>query len=119
VSIRFLADEDLRAEIVQGVRSREPGIDILDVKTAGLRGAKDPVLLEFAAQQGRITISHDSETMIQHFWERVDAGKTAPGLFIVQQERSVIGRVIDLLVLVWAASEQEEWHNRVVYLPFR
>jgi hypothetical protein len=34
------------------LRSREPAVDILDVKTAGLRGMKDPALLELAAQQG-------------------------------------------------------------------
>jgi hypothetical protein len=42
VTVRFLADEDLDADIVAGLRSREPAIDIVDVKTAGLRGTKDP-----------------------------------------------------------------------------
>jgi hypothetical protein len=50
VSIRFLADEDLDADIIEGLRSREPAIDILDIKSTGLRGAKDPDLLELAAQ---------------------------------------------------------------------
>jgi len=52
VTIRFLADEDLDADITEGLRSREPAIDILDAKRAGLRGSKDSVLLELAAQQG-------------------------------------------------------------------
>ena len=53
MSIRFLADEDLRAAIIDGLRSREPAIDILDVKTAGLRGMEDLPLLEFAAPRAR------------------------------------------------------------------
>jgi Domain of unknown function (DUF5615) len=56
VTVRFLADEDVRASIIQGLRAREPAIDILDVKTADLRGSKNPVLLELAAEQGRILI---------------------------------------------------------------
>ena len=36
----------LRHSIVQGLRTREPAIDILDMKSAGLRGTKDAVLLE-------------------------------------------------------------------------
>src|SRR5207248_3408587 len=36
VTIRFLADEDIDVDIVQGPRAREPAIDILDVKSAGL-----------------------------------------------------------------------------------
>ena len=45
MTVRFLADEDLDADIVGGLRSREPAIDILDVKSTDLRGTKDPRLL--------------------------------------------------------------------------
>jgi Domain of unknown function (DUF5615) len=83
VSVRFLADEDLDADIIEGLRSREPAIDILDAKKAGLRGTKDPVLLELAAQQERILVSHDRRTMTRYFRERLAAGKSNPGLFIV------------------------------------
>ncbi|MGA3043047.1 MAG: hypothetical protein ABSF54_19905 [Bryobacteraceae bacterium] len=50
MTVRYLADEDLRAGIVQGLRSREPAIDILGVKTAGLRGTKDPARLGITDQ---------------------------------------------------------------------
>lgn len=83
MTIRFLADEDLRAAIIEGLRSREQAIDILDVKTAGLRGMKDPALLELAFQQGRIMVSHDRETMPRYFRARLDSGKSTTGLFIV------------------------------------
>jgi len=45
VTVRFLADENIDVHIIQGVWVREPAIDILDVKRAGLRGTKDPALL--------------------------------------------------------------------------
>jgi hypothetical protein len=51
VTVRFLADEDLHAGIIDGLRSREPAIDLIDAKTAGLRGRKDPVLLELPLNQ--------------------------------------------------------------------
>ena len=57
MSIRFLADEDINRKVVQSLRSREPAIDILDVKTGGLRGTDDRDLLELAAQQDRIPIA--------------------------------------------------------------
>ena len=63
MTVRFLADEDLDSDIIGGLRSREPAIDILDVKKAGLRGTTDPILLDLAAQQGRIVITHDRRTM--------------------------------------------------------
>ena len=51
MTVRFLADEDLDSDIINGLRSREPTIDILDVKNAGLRRTPDTVLLDLAAQQ--------------------------------------------------------------------
>ena len=117
MSIRFLADENVRGDIIRGLRSREPAIDLLDVKTSGLRGTNDAALLEIAAQQRRIVVSNDSQTMTRHFWERVEAGKPSPGLFIVPQQASTVGTVIEWLLLVWAASQLEEWRDRIVYLP--
>jgi hypothetical protein len=118
VSVRFLADEDLDADIVEGLRSREPAIDILDVKSAGLRGTKDPALLDLAAQQDRILITHDRRTMTRHVRERLASGKSSAGLFIVPQQ-SPIGEIIEWLLLVWTASQAEEWHDKIVYLPLR
>ena len=83
-----------RPGIVQGPRSGEPAVDILDAKTAGLRGMKDPALLELAAQQDRILISHDRRTMTQHFF--------ASGF---------VRCSLESLLIVWTASEAEEWRD--------
>ncbi len=115
MTVRFLADEDLDADIVQGLLSRERSIDILDVKNAGLRGSKDQTLLELAEQQERIVISHDRRTMTRYFLERRAKGKVNPGLFIVPQ-RAAIGEIIDSLVLVWTASQASEWRGAITYL---
>lgn len=118
MTVRFLADEDLDSDIIEGLRSREPSVDVLDVKNAGLRGTKDPVLLDLAAQQDRLVITHDRRTMTRYFQERVAAGQSNPGVFIVPQ-RSAIGETVESLLLVWTASQAEEWRNRIAYLPFR
>ncbi len=76
-------------------------------------------LLELAAQQGRNMISHDRETMTGYFWERLDSGKLTPGLFVVPQQPAAIREIIHSLLLVWTASEAEEWQDQIVYLPFR
>ena len=119
MSIRFLADEDLRGSIIQGLRSREPAVDILDVKSAGLRGTKDPTLLEIAAEQGRILITHDRNTMTGHFGERLASGKSSPGLFVIPDGPNAIGAAIEWLALVWGTSQPEDWCDRIVYVPSR
>lgn len=119
MTVRFLADEDLRDSILQGLRSREPAIDILDMKSAGLRGTKDPALLEIAAEQGRILITQDRNTMTAHFWERLAAGKSSPGLFVVPDSPGAIGAAIEWLLLVWTASKAEEWRDLIIFVPVR
>lgn len=116
MTVRFLADENLDDHIVAGLRSREPAIDILGVKTAGLRATKDPALLELAAEQDRILITHDRNTMTRHVRDRMVAGKRTSGRFIVPDDENAIGGIIDWLVLVWSASQAEEWRDRIVYV---
>lgn len=116
MTVRFLADENINTYIVDGLRSREPAIDILDVKTAGLRGTKDPALLEIAAVEDRILITYDRRTMVRHVRDLRAAGKPVPGVFIVPDRPSAIGEIIDCLLLVWIASEAEEWRDVILYV---
>ena len=71
MSIRFLADADLNQDIVTGVREREPALDFMTATASNLEGRRDPEVLEFAASQGRILVSHDTSTMPVHFSERI------------------------------------------------
>ena len=80
---------------------------------------KDRELLEPGAQQGRSLITHDRQTMTRYFRERLDSGKSTPGLFVVAQQPSAIGEIIEWLLLVWTASQCEEWQDRIVYIPVR
>ena len=117
MTIRFLADEDLKSAIIEGLKLREPSIDILDAKDPHLRESEDPELLELAAVENRIIVSHDSGTMTLHFRRRLAAGKHSPGLFIVPQWRG-IGEVIESLLLIWGASEPDEWRDQLTYIPY-
>ena len=103
---------------MEGLLSREPAIDVLDVKSAGLRGMADPALLELAANQDRILITHDRGTMVHYHRERLRERRPSPGIFVIPQ-RSPLGEIIESLILVWTASQSEEWRNQIVYLPFR
>jgi hypothetical protein len=116
LSLRFQADADLKYAIVEAVRKREPGIDFASAVESGLEGVRDPELLERAAQEGRILVSHDRRTMLAHFRARLEAGKSSPGLFVVSQG-APLGPVISAIVLAWAASELSEWRDQVHHLP--
>lgn len=115
MKVRFLADADLNMAIVSGVLRREPSVDFLTAKVAGLRGMHDIEVLALAAERQRVLISHDVGTMPAHFHAR-NAGMDSSGVFMIPQSLDV-GTAIDELLLIWITSEASEWENRLVWLP--
>lgn len=101
---------------MSGVLRRQPQIDFRTALEAGLRGLDDKSVLALAAKEGRILVTHDRRTMPRHFAEFNDTA-ASPGLIIVAQKADVLS-VIEDLILIWAASESEEWVNSVCTIPF-
>jgi len=116
MKVRFQADADFNAEIVAGVLRREPAVDFQSAEEANLRGMPDQEVLALAAQESQMLVTHDRRTMPGHFADFI-LHHTSPGVLIIAQTVSV--RIaIEELLLVWAASESEEWLNLIVELPF-
>jgi hypothetical protein len=113
--IRFQADADLNEDIVTGLVRRAPEIDFKTAEEAELGGLSDEVVLARAAADGRVLVSHDGKTMPGHFADLIASGES-PGLLIIPQKLDV-HTAIEELLMVWAASEAEEWKNRVARLP--
>lgn len=61
--LRLLADQNFDNDIVRGVLRRNPRIDLVRVQDVGLIGAEDPEVLEWAAREGRVFLSHDVTTL--------------------------------------------------------
>lgn len=64
--IRFRADQNFRAAIVEGLRRMRPEMDIQSVRDIGLTGAPDPVVLACANEHERMLLTHDKRTMPRH-----------------------------------------------------
>jgi hypothetical protein len=114
--IRLAADENVRRKIVRGVLRREPHLDIVYVQEIGLAGACDAAILEWAAGEGRILLTHDVSTMTRYAYERLAGGEPMVGVWEVKS-RAPIGRVIGDIVLLLNCSEEGEWDGQVLYLP--
>jgi hypothetical protein len=114
--LRLAADENFNADIVRGLRRRFPNIDVVRVQDAGLSGADDPAVLEWAAREGRIVLTHDISTLVSFAFERVAAGRPMPGVFAARS-RGPIGLTIDDLLLLAECSVEGEWEGQVRFLP--
>ena len=52
----------------------------------GLSAAADPAILERAAFEGRVLLTHDRQTIPGFAYARVDAGEPMPGVFLVSKK---------------------------------
>src|SRR3954447_19455757 len=95
----FLADEDFNNDIVRGLRRRNPAIDLVRVQDVGLSGGDDPTVLEWAAQAGRLVVTHDVNTMSHHAYERVRDGNPMPGVIEVGRHVPMSVAIDDLLLI--------------------
>ncbi len=112
----LVADENFNNDIVRGLLRKNPDLDIVRVQDVGLRGADDPVILEWAATEDRVVLTHDAATMAYYAYERVRAGLSMPGVIEVADDLP-IGRVVDDILLLAEYSNRGEWNGRVIYLP--
>jgi hypothetical protein len=112
----LVSDENFNNDIVRGLLRRNPDLDIVRVQDVGLRGEDDPVILEWAAQEERVLLTHDAATMAHFAYERVKAGKSMPGVIEVPDDLP-IGTAIEDILLLAEYSKKGEWESQVVYLP--
>jgi len=112
----LVSDENFNNDIVRGLLRRNPALDIVRVQDIGLRGEEDPVILAWAANEGRVVLTHDAATMAYFAYERVKAGLSMPGVIEVADDLP-LSQVIEDILLITETSERLEWEGRVIYLP--
>ncbi len=109
-------DEDFDNDILRTLLRHKPELDIWRIQDAGLAGAKDPTILEWAAQADRFLLTHDVNTMPKHAYERVANGRHMPGVFVIRQTAPFRVVVEDILLLI-EASYPNEWEGQIRYIP--
>jgi hypothetical protein len=114
--LRLISDQNFSGRILRGVGLRIQDLDLVRALDSGLAQAPDPVLLQWAAEEERILLTHDVNTIPGFAYNRVRAGLGMPGVFLVDSHMA-IGEAIDQLVVVIECSTPEEWKDRVEFFP--
>lgn len=112
----MLADENFNNDIVRGVRRRSPNVDIVRIQDVQLSGGDDALVLEWAADNERVLLTHDVSTITRFAYDRVREGKRMPGVFEVGR-KVPLAVAIDEILLLAECSELGEWEGQVRYLP--
>jgi predicted nuclease of predicted toxin-antitoxin system len=114
--LRFLTDGDFDGRLTNALLARMPGLDLVRVQDTGLIQTPDPDILSWGAVNGRIVLTHDRNTMTGFAGTRVSTGQPMLGLFVVDQH-SPLGRILNDLEALAAASEMNEWQDRIIFVP--
>lgn len=113
-----LADENFNNDILRGMLRRKPDLNIIRVQDVGLAHAEDEVILEWAAKEGRVLVTHDVTTVTNFAYERVRSARPMPGVIEVDDDLP-IGKAIEELLLIVEFSEPGEWEGQVLYVPLQ
>ena len=101
---RLQAEVPLHALILRAACRREPALVFHTAAAASLGGLPDPEVLERAADEGCILVTHDLQTMPRHFAAFITTHQSA-GLLLVPQSLPIAAVVNDLL-LIWSTMER-------------
>ena len=114
--LRLAADENFDGRIVRGLLRLLPDLDLVRVQDTPLSEAEDEAVLEWAAREERLVLTHDVNTMTAAAWARVRAGVPMPGLIEVSSDMSV-GQAIDEIRLIVIVTRPGELEGQVIFLP--
>ncbi len=112
--LRYYMDVHIPAAITESLRRR--GVDVLTSQEDGTREVTDELLLQRAAELGRVLFSQDQDLLrIAH--QRQSSHEAFPGLVFSPQRGASVGRLIDELELIAKCARRDEAANQVIYLP--
>jgi Domain of unknown function (DUF5615) len=120
VRAKFLIDENIATYFQEAIIQVEPSIEVFCVGEVGMpaKGTSDPDLLEWADRHGFVLVSFDKNTLNGYINDRFSQGKHHAGLLLIPRPGTVnLKAIVDDMILLWMATDSQEWIDRTEYLP--
>lgn len=118
MALKYLIDENVNPIYPNQIRLREPDIIIKVVgepKTPP-KSTLDPEILYWCEDNKFVLVTNNRASMPVHLADHITANRHVPGIFILNPNLS-IGENLEELILAALASEDDEYQDRIVYLP--
>jgi hypothetical protein len=80
------------------------------------RGTLDPEILDWCEIQGFVLVTNNRRSMPIHLSDHLARERHVPGIFILNPSLS-IGKTLEDLIMVAEASFEDEYQDRIEYLP--
>ena len=119
--VAFLLDEHVPVAVGNAILGLQPAALVRIVGThpdVPPKRTPDPDLLVFAEAEGYAIVTFDKDTMPGHAADHTAAGRHTRGVFVFPNGNDLsAGRIANELVMIWEASEAEEWTDVTAFLP--
>jgi hypothetical protein len=119
LKVKFLLDENLSPRLKIALLRLNSQIDILRVGEPGAPaiGTLDPEILIYLEISQRLLVTDNRASMPDHLTAHWSNGRHTWGL-LWTRPGTPIGKLAQDLLLVWDASDAEEWSDRLDWIPF-
>ncbi len=116
---RYLIDENISPKYRTQLLNHEPSLTVLAVGDEGAppKSTPDSEILEWCEQHQFNLITNNRESMPQHLSDHLSAGHHVPGIFTINLAVPM-GKIIEELLLIVGASDEDEYIDEIKYLPF-
>lgn len=118
MSLQYLIDENVDPVYPKQMRQRDHEIIIRVVgdENAPDRGTLDPEILIWCETYNFILVTNNRRTMPVHLRDHLEQNCHVPGIFILNADMG-IGETISELLLIARYSFEDEYRNRITFLP--
>lgn len=113
--LRLLSDKNFNGHVVSGLLERRPDLDLVRVEDVGLQQVEDSLILEWAAMENRVLLTHDKKTMPKFVNERVRGGLPMPGILIVH--KMTVAKAIEEILIAALCGNENDFRDQVQFLP--
>ena len=118
--LKYLIDENLPPLYAEQLRRRNLDLVVRVVGEPGVpdRGTLDPDILTWCATNQFVLFTNNRASMPLHLKDHLAEGRHIPGILTLDPDMS-IGETIDELLIVAEYAFDDEFQDRIDYLPVR
>ncbi|MBW4491981.1 MAG: DUF5615 family PIN-like protein [Oscillatoria princeps RMCB-10] len=118
MKVKYLLDENVLPLYRDQLRRLQPDLTVWMVGEPGVpaKSTKDPEILCWCELNKFIIVTNNRSSMPVHLSDHLAAGRHIPGIFVLRP-RAEIGQVIDDLILIALAANENEYQDRIVHIP--
>lgn len=118
MSLKYLIDENVNPIYPNQIRTQEPQliIKVVGEPATPPKSTLDPEILYWCEENNFVLVTNNLTSMPVHLVDHLTVNRHVPGIFILNPNLSV-GKNLEELILVALASQDNEYQDRIIYLP--